>query len=281
MAYSTILIHFQDPDRAEALVQAAAAVAGPDGAHVIGLYVVPRPQYFYGEAAMGMAVEVFEAEQKFFLEEAEKIRKVFERSMGGGLVGEWRRIESATSAVSYDVIAHGRCCDLIIAGQVPLDEDSTPSFAEPETLLMECGRPVLVVPSVGKYDSIGNNILVAWNGSREGARAVFDALPLLQRAKGVRLIWVNPGEEQGGGIKGVAGSELAATLARHKVNVEASRSVNTSISVADELLARASDESADLLVMGGYGHSRVREYVFGGATRGILQHMTLPVLLSH
>jgi len=122
---------------------------------------------------------------------------------------------------------------------------------------------------------------VAWNGTRESARAAFDALPLLAKAKSVKLLWINPSTENGGNGNGMPGSELATALSRHGVKVEAGHSAVRDVGVGDELLSRAADQGTDLLVMGAYGHSRVREYVFGGATRHILQHMTVPVLFSH
>lgn len=281
MAYRTILINFQDPKRAEQLISAAIGMADSGEAHIIGLYVIPKPQYFYSETTMAVATEVYEAEQKFFQDQADKIKAVFQREMPQALASEWRVVQAQGPVVTSDIVEHGRCCDLIVTAQVNPETDMGPQFDVPERVVMESGRPVLILPYAGTFKEIGGTVLAAWNGTRESARAVFDALPLLKAAKSVRLLWINPSVEDGGDAHGVPGSEMAATLSRHGVNVEAARSVNSSIGVDDELLSRASDFGADLLVMGAYGHSRVREYVFGGATRGILRHMTLPVLMSH
>jgi len=142
------------------------------------------------------------------------------------------------------------------------------------------GRPVLFIPTAGRFPTIGSNATIAWNGSRESARAVFDALPFLVAAKQVRILAVNPDDTELHGTV-LPGSELATALARHGVKCEVARSVAPDIGIGDELLSRLADRGSDLLVMGGFGHSRFREFIFGGATRSILAHMTAPVLMSH
>lgn len=150
----------------------------------------------------------------------------------------------------------------------------------PERIIIESGRPVLMIPNAGRYPKIGERINVAWNSRREASRAVFDALPLLTAAQRVRIVWVNPqGEKEIAGD--LPGAEIAATLARHGVKCEVAPTTSSDIGVGDVILSGLSDDSADLLVMGAWGHSRMRELVFGGATRHILEHMTVPVLMSH
>ena len=117
---------------------------------------------------------------------------------------------------------------------------------------------------------------MAWNANREAARAVHDAMPLLTHAESVVVLSVDPQDE-----RHFAGADIATHLARHGVNVEARRSVAPNIPIGDELLNMASDLGSDLMVMGAYGHSRLREAVFGGVTRHLLRHMTIPVLMSH
>ena len=141
---------------------------------------------------------------------------------------------------------------------------------------MVSGRPVLVVPYAGRHEGLGSRVLVAWNASREAARAVHDALPLLTRARSVVVLAVDPPDEDH-----IPGADIAAHLAHHGVHVEARHTVAPDIEVGDELLNLISDLGADLLVMGAYGRSRWREAVFGGATRHILAHMTVPVLMAH
>lgn len=281
MGYRTILLSLQDPNRAEAIVQAGIGLARTFGAHLVGLYVIPKVQYFYATAAIQVATEVFEAEQRFFNERAEAIKKIFEREVPSEVVCEWRSIEADGPVTTNSIVAQAITVDLVVTGQVDPERAAESDIGTPERLVMESGRPVLVLPYAGEWKSIGGNILVAWNATREAARAAFDALPLLKKAKNVKLLWVNPDSESGGDGTGMPGSEMAATLSRHAITVEAGHSTTKTVGVGDELLSRAADQGADLMVMGAYGHSRVREYVFGGATRHILRHMTVPVLLSH
>ncbi|HSM19573.1 MAG TPA: universal stress protein [Hyphomicrobiales bacterium] len=281
MGYRTILLNLQDPKRSEAIVQAGIGLARKFEAHLVGLYVVPKVQYFYATAAIQVATEVFEAEQRFFDEQAQKNKEIFEREVPGDVVSEWRSIQADGVVTTDSIVEQAICADLVLTGQIDPEEGMEGDIGTPERLVMESGRPVLVIPYAGRFESIGDNVLVAWNGSREAARATFDALPLLNKARSVKLLWANPETEDGGNGNGMPGSEMASTLSRHDIKVEAGHSATRDVGVGDELLSRAADQGADLLVMGAYGHSRVREYVFGGATRHILQHMTVPTLLSH
>lgn len=280
MAYKTILAYFSAEDRAAALIGVATAMARRHGAHVIGLYVVPAPRVM---PAVGMHIppEVIDNQRIYFRDEATRIEALFEAALGKeDLVREWRTVEAHDPVTARVVVEHARMCDLVVTGQPDYDADSADMQNLPADLLMQAGRPILMVPNVGRYETLGQTVFVAWNGEREAARAVFDALPVLTRAKQVRLHWINP-PNASHVHSAVPGAELAATLARHGVPVEAGHSVSDDISVGDEILSRLSDQGCDLLVMGGYGHSRFSEMVFGGATRHILRHMTVPVLMSH
>jgi nucleotide-binding universal stress UspA family protein len=281
MGYRTILVNLQDPAHAEALIEAGTGIAQTFGAHLIGLNVIPKVQYFYASAAIQVATEVFEAEQQYYEEQSQEIKKIFDREAPNDLATEWRAIAATGPTGARSIVDQASCADLIVTGQADPKRGVNGDAGIAERVIMESGRPVLVIPYAGRFKTIGKSVLVAWNGTRESARAVFDALPLLKEAREVKLIWINPEADDGGEGTGTPGSELAATLTRHGVKVEASHSATRDLSVGDELLSRAADQGADLLVMGAYGHSRVREYVFGGATRQIIQHMTVPVLMSH
>ena len=144
---------------------------------------------------------------------------------------------------------------------------------------MTSGRPILVVPYVGRFEAFSSKIVVGWNNSREAARAVNDAIPLLTKAVAVTILEVNPMERKP--ATDVATSADTRHLARHGISAETARTVIAIISTSDTLLSYASDVSAEMLVVGGYGHSRLRELMLGGVTRELLQHMTLPVLMSY
>jgi nucleotide-binding universal stress UspA family protein len=165
--------------------------------------------------------------------------------------------------------------DLVIASQY---HDSIPAAAgySPDDLVLGTGRPVLIVPTAGDLKPIGDRALIAWNGSREVARAVFDSLPLLRQGVSLRLVAVDS-------PRGDATLEpMARTLSRHGIEATAiSISRSDGRSVSDEILKAAAEFEADLLIVGCYGHSRLRETVFGGATTRMLRDMTLPVLMAH
>lgn len=188
------------------------------------------------------------------------------------------RILNASVAGAADTFgAMARRFDLSVVAQ------GEPEKVAPEEIIIEgalfgSGRPMIVVPYIHKDGVQLNRVIVAWDGSRSAARAVADAMPLLGKAKAVEVVIVateRPKSDE------IAGADIGHHLARHGLKVEVKRIVSTDTGVADTLLSHAADTAADLMVMGGYGHSRLREFVLGGATRGILSSMTLPVLMSH
>ncbi len=191
-----------------------------------------------------------------------------------GITGEWRLAEGDTAEMG---VLQARYADLTITGQID-PEDPPPGSAArlPEQLALASGRPVLIAPYAGKFDSVGRRVLVAWSRTRESARALNDALPILKRADHVFVLSINP--ERDGTLPG---ADIALHLARHGVKAEATSTVAEDIDVGNTLLSRAADLGVDLIVMGCYGHSRARELMLGGATREILRHMTAPVLMSH
>ena len=143
---------------------------------------------------------------------------------------------------------------------------------------MDSGHPALVIPRAGAGALPPRRAIVAWDGSREAARAASDAIPLLQLAE---LVLVLVDRHRAAAPATSPASELAAHLPRHEVKAEVRQVASGGAGIADVLLAQARDEAADLLVMGGYGHSRLREMMLGGTTRSILEHMTVPVLFAH
>ncbi|MFM7611939.1 MAG: universal stress protein, partial [Alphaproteobacteria bacterium] len=149
-----------------------------------------------------------------------------------------------------------------------------------ERVLFDSGRPVLAIPFAGNFKSIGKRVLVGWNASREATRALHDALPLIAKAENTTVFLANP--KRGLGAHGEEpGADIARHLARHGLKVEVTKAVAEDVADSALLLNHASDMGADLLVMGAYGHSRLREFILGGVTRSLLREMTVPVLLSH
>jgi nucleotide-binding universal stress UspA family protein len=147
----------------------------------------------------------------------------------------------------------------------------------PIRLTLETGRPVLLVPADPKMTTVGQRITVAWNHSRESARAAFDALPMLQLAASVQILGINPTADNASG----PGEDLASALSRHGVNAHPTVANTAARGEGEELIAALARHESDMLVMGCYGHSRLREMVLGGVTKYVLAHANIPVLLSH
>ncbi len=281
MTYKTILVQLNDERRAGLLIDAARFVGELDEAHVIGVYAVPTVAY---GSPMRIGATIIEAGRKRFHEEADRIKKTFEEAMRGRAVKtEWRLLESH---IGYRdcaelVIEQARSADLVIATQSDSSWDDSAMLDFPERIAMESGRPTLLVPYAGRFPKFGSRVVIAWNGSREAARAVFDALPLLQRASAVQILSITRGTQKKSDTRTIEAVDIGAALARHGVTCELAQSIAVGLEVEDDLLSRAADFSADLLVMGCYGHSRLREFVMGGASHSILKQMTMPVLMSH
>lgn len=194
------------------------------------------------------------------------------------LTGEWRFVESLPAETAA---LHARYSDLAIVGQIDPEKPGPVDAARlPEEVLFTSGRPALIVPYAGHFGADCERILVGWTATREAARALNDALPLLERAKKVAVLTINP-ERVADAEPGIPAADIAHHLAQHGVTAEAATIVIDEIGTGDALLNYASDFGADLIVMGGYGHSRTREFVLGGMTRQILRQMTVPVLMSH
>lgn len=278
MTYKTILVHLNDENRVGRLIDAATFLGSRYEAHVIALYVMP-PIPTYGPTAFGAGF--IQAGLKTFRDAADRVHKAFEEACRGRpIVPEWRLVEPGELGVAGTVVEAARSADLVIASQRDRSFDFSAVLDVADRVILDCGRPVLMLPNVGQYPVIGDRVTVAYNSRREATRAVFDALPLLQAASRVRIVWVNPDDEPraAGSLPGV---ELGAALARHGIKCEVAAAVSRDMGVGDAVLSGLSDDACDLLVMGAYGHSRMRELVFGGATRHILNHMTVPTLMSH
>ena len=278
MSYKTIVVLLDRAWRAEQLEVAFALAHGMD-AHVVGLYAVRPmmvPAYALVEAGP-IADELHKIRRADIVRREEEARTAFKAAAArGGLAKtEWRIAKEEALAAAC---LSARYADLVIAGQpMPgLDETGTAPDVH-RSLALATGRPVLLVPYAGRFAEVGRNILIAWNASRESARAVADGLPLLRKAESVRVVVFNPGPEHGE----EPGADIALHLARHGVKVSVDTRINKDVGIGELILSYAADTGADLIVMGAYGHSRIRELVFGGATRTLLESMTVPVLMSH
>lgn len=275
--YKTLLIPVDGRERSVRSLDLGCRIAGMFESHVVGLYVKPTTYIPSAVRAEGVEKTLIDLQERVNAQAANEAKARFDSVVKPGIMqrAEWRTAEGSRAEV---VAMHARYSDLLVVNQTDPDSPDATHFAD--AVLLTVGRPVLLVPYVGDTRSFGQNILVCWNASREASRAVTDALPLLQRAANVTVLSVN-GQPSTYGHGESAGSDIALYLARHGVKTVASQTVSGSVDVGSVILSRAFDLSADLIVMGAYGHSRVREIVLGGATRTLLQSMTVPVLMSH
>jgi nucleotide-binding universal stress UspA family protein len=281
MSYKDLLVVLDSEATARERLDLAAALAERFAAHLVGLYPLPTPQVprhlgYYDPALL----DPFLAELRQRASSAAvKMRETFEHVTGlRRLSAEWREITEGPDA---DPVLHARYADLAILGQLNPDRVETELIPpRPEQVALASGRPVLIVPYAGRFDNVGRRIVIAWSSTREAARAVSDAMPFLESADLVNVLTIDPRERPDGHGE-LPGADIAVHLARHGVKAQIERTVSAGLPVGEVLLSRIADLGADLLVMGAYGHSRVRELLLGGATRSVLRSMTLPVLMSH
>lgn len=281
MALKDILVHEDGGRGHEARRALAAELASRQEAHLAGLFVI-EPFTFPGVASLAQAslaaAEAAQARYRAARRAAgdalgTEFRALADRA---GLASEWRVVEAdPATALAH----HARYADLAVVGQTAPGAPPL-GAAVPDAVLMGSGRPVLVVPYIGATAPFCRRALVAWNATREATRAVHDALPLLEAAECVTVLSINPARGSDG-EGALPAADIALHLARHGVKATATYTVAEDVSVGELILSRAADLAADLIVMGGYGHSRTRELVLGGTTRTLLRHMTMPVLLSH
>jgi nucleotide-binding universal stress UspA family protein len=277
MSYKTILVHFDHRPRSTERLGLACSLAGEFDAHLVGLYAPGTSRLpSYAEAEGGPTLhELLEERRKAAQQEAEQRFREFARRNGGERM-EWRASDS-DPAVAVRLSA--RYADLVVAGQ-PEANDEGELRGLADELVFSAGRPVLFVPYAGRFPALGKRVLVAWDASREAARAVTDALPLLQRAESVEVCAFDP-EKSRRNHGAQPGADVGLYLARHGVKVSVARQSGAGYEVGAQILSRAADIAAGLIVMGAYGHARVREMVLGGVTRTLLEAMTVPVLMSH
>jgi nucleotide-binding universal stress UspA family protein len=279
MSLRTFLLHLTDVDRAKRLLDAVLPLVQANEGHLIGLSVSPPFMLRLGQVFTA-DLEGVAREERRRREEVESIRSIFaERAAPLALVAEWRHVDAADEpGVARAVIGMGRAADLVVASLAgPTDIPSLRSV--PARLALECGRPVLLIPAAWSKPMEPGCVVVAWNGSREAARAAFDALPLLKAATRVEI--VTAGREDETQPLPLAGEEIAAALSRHGVKCDVAALARGGDSDGASLLARVKQANAGLLVMGAYGRPRLSELVLGGVTRHVLAASPVPVMLSH
>lgn len=280
MSLKDLLVQVDGSAAMRARLDVALDLAQAFDAHLAALCLVVEP-YVPAVVGINLPAEVL-TQQRDQAEAAaaELLERAARQAEGRGVALERRQEMVMVDRLGDALARQARHADLSIVGQPDPERSGVDDALMVEAAFLASGRPALVIPYIGPRAMPPERILVAWDGSREAARALNDALPLLARAKEVALLIIDP-QTLGERIGQVPGADIAAHLARHGIAVTVKTVPSGGLDPGDVLLSTAADEAADLLVMGAYGHSRLRELILGGATAHILKHMTVPVLLSH
>jgi nucleotide-binding universal stress UspA family protein len=272
----SILVSLNDIQQLPSILAATRYLATRFNAQVKGLYVIPAAQVYpmMGYDAVPVA---FDGNQLFFQKHLPKVKADFEAAMkADGLEFSFQDVEGKSSQIAMEVANQARAQDISIISASQMGEGSGFEEDFSERVVMLAGRPVLVLPRNAQMKFDFTEIVLGWDGGREAARATFDALPLLRTARCVRLLEIDVAPR---GVEPAA--EIAETLAHHGVKTEITHVTSDGMNAGETLLRAAKNHGAGLLVMGAYGHGRFTAFIFGGATRHVFRHLSVPVLMSH
>ena len=277
MSFKTILVSVDASATAARTVKAARELAERFDAHVIGLHVRPRFQSpAFTDSGFGMETLYTQHLEKVTVD-AETAAATFKNAMGTR-VSEWRVIDGF---IDDELAVAARYADLVVIAQADAEGSSSSMPSDlPERVALTTERPVLVVPYIGAIKAPGKTVLLCWNASRESSRAATAAMPFLEKADKVVVLTIDAkASESGHGAE--PGADVAEWLSRHGAKVTVQRDTAADNDIGATILSRAADHGADLIVMGVYGHSRMREFVMGGVSRTLLSSMTAPLLIAH
>jgi nucleotide-binding universal stress UspA family protein len=255
----------------------AISLAKSYGAHVVGVAFVYEP-VIPGSLLGGIPTDLIEVQREENAKAGKTAVAEFEAATRSAGVSAETRLLDASVAGASDLFGRiARRFDIAVVGQSPRDQGVSEELLI-EGALFGSGRPVIVVPQVQTKPLNLDKVMICWDGSRPAARAIGDAIPLLARAKAIDIVVVTGERDKSGEI---TGANMKRHLARHGITVDIKRIAAGNAEVQSAILAQATNSGADFIVMGGYGHSRLREFILGGVTRSILKSMPVPVLMSH
>lgn len=255
----------------------AISVAAAFGAHIAGIGFIYEP-VIPGSMLGGIPTDLIEVQREENSRAAKEAIARFETAAKAAGVSAETRTVDASVAGAADLFGRiARRFDIAVVGQARREQGASEELLI-EGALFGSGRPVIIVPYIQKQGLKLERIIVCWDGSRPAARAIADAMPLLRRAKAIEIVVVTGERDKSGEI---TGTNMRRHLARHGINVDIKRITGAGADVPNTILSHAADSATDFMVLGGYGHSRLREFILGGVTRSILRTMTVPVLMSH
>ncbi|MFD1983192.1 universal stress protein [Mesorhizobium newzealandense] len=276
MRFKTIVAILQNEQDAERVLDCAIPLANRFQSHLIGIHAETLPVP-YTSATGFPDTEFLQVSADMNRERAERLQAIFLKHIeNSGLSFEWRSLESFSGDSALTGISSVRAADLIIAAQRETGGDPS---ADVDTLVYDAGRPVLVVPHAGPLVTTFKHVLLAWNGSKEAARAAFDALPFIIEAEKTDILVIDPPDTLDESPE-AAGAEIASALSRHGATVSVSVQRSGGNSIDDIIQTRIAETGADLLVLGAYSHSWLRQLLFGGVTRSVLRTAPVAAFLS-
>ncbi|NEX60474.1 universal stress protein [Noviherbaspirillum galbum] len=279
MSYKTVLVHVDESEHAVARIRLAASIAMTQSAHLIGTAMTGASRYLVQTRMLAEMDPHLKTHLDFLKERARRGLDIFDKTAQQvGIASHEKRL--VDDEAGGGICLQARYADLVVIGQNDPDERSPvvmPDF--PQYVVLNSGRPVLLVPYSGQCEHIGKQVLIAWDGSMSATRTVTNAIPLLRRAQIVEVAVINAGAwtQTYGGLPG---ADIATYLGRHGITAEVVQH-QADEAIGPALLGLAEKQQADLLVMGGYGHTRFREIVLGEVTRVVLERMAMPVLMSY
>ncbi len=280
MSYKDLLVHLDDTDICAERVAAAVALAKREGARLTGI-ALALESTISTYIGIDFPSSLTDAQQEIVQKAAKSAVEKFESAaIGAGIEFRSWVVACSASKAPARLAFFARHADLIFVGQ-PNPNEKGKAFQENllEAVLLNTGRPVYVVPYIGRYEAKVRKAVIAWDGSKKAVRAVNDAIPMLKARKEVIVLVINP-KKRSGEFGGQPGENLVDHLERYGINAKVATVVSPDLSVDTTIQNYISDSGADLLVMGAFGHSRLREKAFGGVTDSILHQMIVPVLMS-
>jgi len=276
----TILASLSNLEHMDETLEAAIHIARQNDGHVIGYYPIPSASVIV-YAVPGGDFPLDDSIKRLYEKRLPDVKNKFEdRMRRSGIKYEWRQDERFEPRLTKAILEHGREADLIIMSHdAPGSKYASEEASFIADVVLGAGRPVLVVPPANGRAFKTDKIAIGWNASREACRAAFDSMPLLEKASDVILAWINP-EKKLGKVGKLPGTELAAALARHEVPVTV-KGISNRNRTSKAMINLVEEHDIDILVIGAYGHSRLREQLLGGVTEHVLKNLPCPVLLSN
>ncbi|MBX2885266.1 MAG: universal stress protein [Granulosicoccus sp.] len=277
MSYADILVTLDNSNQAQETLKTGIDLSLLFKAHLCAIYPVPTLTQlpYTGMAAYTTLIDQHRVQLK---DEADTVGKTSRALADKQLVQlEWRAPEGDPETT---VAEYGRLFDLVIFSQGDPENMQSVILGLSENILLRLGRPSLIIPHIGCNAAPFKRVLVAWDGGQAATRALYDAMPFLHRAESVEITTIYEADKEL--TTNANGNEnICEHLLRHGIGATSTSIPHKDVDIASTLLNHVSDTGADLLVMGAYGHSRIRQVLLGGVTRSLLKHMTVPVLMSH